>query len=192
MTETEPLKSRLEFIKDYTWGHPITIARNSLYTVLQTEYRENYGYSIVDKHSLELIKNHIIGKKTLEINCGKGFWTCCLRLLGCDVVATDLITQDSFWIPVEQLDAVSAVEKYNDKCSVLLCSWPDYNMDYAYEALRRFTGDTIIYIGEGKSGNCATDSFFDYLTQNYQKLEIENTLQSWPFVNDSLSIYKKK
>ena len=192
MTDTEPLKSKLEFIKDYTWNHPQTKACNPLYTVLQTEYRENYGYSIVDKHSLELIKNHIIGKKTLEINCGKGFWTCCLRLLGCDVVATDLITQDSFWIPVEQLDAVSAVEKYNDKCSVLLCSWPDYNMDYAYEAIRRFTGDTIIYIGEDKCGCCATDSFFDYLTQNYQKLEIENTLQSWPFVNDRLSVYKKK
>ena len=63
MTDTEPLKSRLEFIKDFTYEHPITIAQNSLYTVLQTEYRKNYGWSIIDKHSLELIKNHIIGKK---------------------------------------------------------------------------------------------------------------------------------
>jgi hypothetical protein len=192
MTDTEPLESKLEFIKDYTWNHPHTKARNPLYTVLQTEYRENYGYAIVDKDSLELIKNHIIGKKTLEINSGKGFWTYCLRLLGCDIVATDLFRQDSFWIPVEQLDAVSAVEKYNDKCSVLLCSWPDNNMDYAYEALRKFTGDTVVYIGEGKTGCCATNSFFDYLEQYYQKLEIEDTLQSWPFVNDCLSIYNKK
>ena len=192
MTETEPLKSRLKFIKDFTFGHPLTISYDKLYIVLQTEYREKYCWSIVDEHSLEIIKNHIIGKKTLEINCGKGFWTYCLRLLSCDIVATDLFTQDSSWITVEQLDAVSAVEKYNGECSVLFCCWPDYEKEYAYEALRKFTGDTLIYIGEGKTGNCATDSFFDYLKQNYQKLEIENTLQSWPFLNDRLSIYKKK
>ena len=192
MTETEPLKSFLENIKENTYGNQLTISYQPSFLYLQERYRENYGWSIIDKHSLELIKNHIIGKKTLEINCGKGLWTYCLRLLDCDVVATDLLTQDSSWITIEQLDAVSAVEKYNTECSVLLCSWPDYNKDYAYEALRRFTGTDIIYIGEDKTGSCATDSFFDYLTQNYEKLEIENTLQSWPFVNDSLSIYKKK
>ena len=192
MTNREQLKSFLKIIKKNSYGNQLTIDYNPNYMVLQTIYREHYGWSIIDEHSLEIIKNHIIGRKTLEINCGKGHWSYCLRLLGCDIVATDIFTQDSSWVTVEQLDAVSAVEKYNDKYSVLLCSWPNYNEDYAYEALRRFTGDTIIYIGEGKTGNCATDSFFDYLTQNYQKLEIENTLQSWPFVNDSLSIYKKK
>lgn len=192
MTYKEPLKSRLKFIKDFTFGHPLTISYDKLYIVLQTEYREKYGCSIVDEHSLEIIKNHIIGKKTLEINCGKGLWSYCLKLLDCDIIATDPFTQDSSWITVEKLDAVSAVEKYNSECTVLFCSWPDYNKDYAFEALRRFTGDTVIYIGEGKTGNCATDSFFDFLTQYYQKLEIQNTLQSWPFVNDSLSIYKKK
>jgi hypothetical protein len=192
MTDREPLKSILEFIKNFTYRHPLTISYDKLYIVLQTEYREKYGWSIIDEKTLELVKNHIIGKKTLEINCGKGFWTYCLRLLSCDIVATDLLTQDSSWIAVEKLDAVSAVEKYNEECSVLLCCWPDYEKEYAYEAISRFTGDTIIYIGEDKCGNCATDSFFDYLTQNYQKLEIENTLQSWPFLNDRLSIYKKK
>ena len=52
MTDTEPLKSRLEFIKDFTYEHPITKERNPLYIVLQTEYREKYGCSIVDEHSL--------------------------------------------------------------------------------------------------------------------------------------------
>jgi len=192
MTDREPLKSTLKFIKDFTYKHPITKEQNPLYTVLQSEYREKYGWSIIDKETLELVKNHIIGKKTLEINCGKGFWTFLLRTLGCDIVATDIIIQDSSWTTIEKLDAVSAVEKYNGECSVLFICWPDYEKEYAYEAIRRFTGDTIIYIGEGKEGSCATDSFFDYLIQNYQKLEIENTLQSWPFVNDRLSIYKKK
>lgn len=192
MTNREQLTSLLAVIKKNSYGNQLTKDYNPCYMDLQTIYRENFGWSIIDEHSLEIIKNHIIGKKTLEINCGKGAWTFCLRLLGCDIVATDLFTQDSSWITVEKLDAVSAVEKYNDECSVLLCSWPDYDKDYAYEALRRFTGDTLIYIGEDKTGSCATDSFFDYVKQNYQKLEIENTLQSWPFVDDSLSIYKKK
>lgn len=192
MTDTVLLKSFLEVIKRNSYGNQLTIDYNPHYMVLQTIYRENYGWSIIDKHSLEIIKTHIIGKKTLEINCGKGHWSYCLRLLGCDIITTDHFTQDSSWITVEKLDAVSAVEKYNDKCSVLFCSWPDYNKDYAFEALRRFTGDTVIYIGEGKTGACATDSFFDYLNQYYQKQEIENTLQSWPFVNDCLSIYKRK
>ena len=192
MTETEPLKSFLKFIKDFTFGHPLTISYDKLYIVLQTEYREKYGWSIVDEHSLEIIKNHIIGKKTLEINCGKGHWAFCLRLLDCDIIATDILIQDSSWTTIEKLDAVSAVEKYNRECSVLFCSWPDYEKEYAYEAIIKFTGDTIIYIGEKKESCCATNSFFDYLEQYYKKLEIVNTLQSWPFVNDSLSIYKKK
>lgn len=192
MTNREQLKSLLETIKKNTYGNQLTIDYDPRYMDLQTIYRENFGWSIIDEHSLERIKNHIIGKKTLEINCGIGAWTFCLRSFGCKIIATDLYKHDSSWIVVEQLDAVSAVEKYNDKCSALFCCWPDYNKDYAYEALIRFTGDTVIYIGEGKTGSCATDSFFDYLTQNYQKIEIVNTLQSWPFVNDSLSIYKKK
>ncbi len=192
MTDREPLKSFLETIKENTYGNQLTTSYQPSYLYLQDIYRENYGWSIIDKQTLELVKNHIIGKKTLEINCGKGHWTFCLRLLGCDIIATDIIIQKSSWTDIEKLDAVSAVEKYNGECSILFCSWPDYDKDYAYEAVRRFTGDTIIYIGEGIDGCCATDSFFDYLTQHYQKLEIENTLQSWPFVNDSLSIYKKK
>ena len=63
MTDREPLKSTLKFIKDFTYEHPITMEQNPLYTVLQTEYREKYGWSIVDEKTLELVKNHIIGKK---------------------------------------------------------------------------------------------------------------------------------
>jgi hypothetical protein len=192
MTNKEPIKSIIKTIKENSYGNQLTIDYHPSYMYLQTIYRENYGWSIIDELSLEIIKNNIIGKKTLEINCGKGHWAYCLRLLGCDIIATDSFIQDSSWITVQKLDAVSAVEKYNGKCSVLFCSWPDYEKEYAYEAVKNFTGNTIIYIGEGKTGSCATDSFFDYLTQNYEKLEIENTLQSWPFVNDSLSIYNKK
>jgi len=188
----QDLDSILEIIKENTFGNQLTTSYQPSYLYLQERYREKYGWSIIDKETLELVKNYIIGKKTLEINCGKGFWTFCLRTLGCDIVATDIIIQDSSWTTIEKLDAVSAVEKYNRECSVLFCCWPDYEKEYAYEAIRIFTGDTIIYIGEGKDGCCATDSFFEHLTQNYQKLEIENTLQSWPFVNDRLSIYTKK
>lgn len=192
MSNKEKLESILENIKENTYGNQLTISYQPSFLYLQERYREIYGWSIIDEHSLELIKNHIIGKKTLEISCGKGFWTYCLRLLGCDIIATDLFTQESSWITVEELDAVSAVKKYNGECSVLFCSWPDYEKEYAYEAVSKFTGDTIIYIGEGKYGSCATKSFFDYIDQYYKKLEIENTLQSWPFVNDSLSIFNKK
>ena len=167
MTNREQLISFLEIIKKNSYGNQLTIDYNPHYIVLQTIYRENYGWSIIDEQSLELIKNYIIGKKTLEINCGKGHWAYCLRLLGCDIVATDLFTQDSSWITVEQLDAVSAVEKYNGECSILFCGWPDYDKEYAYEAVSRFTGDTVIYIGEGKK--FSTES--DFVIVNYDILK---------------------
>jgi hypothetical protein len=192
MSKEKRLESILKDIKDNSYGHPLTIAYHPYYLDLRTNYIEKYGWSLIDQCSLETIKTNTIGQKILDIGTGTGHWPFCLNLIGCDVIATDSMLQDSSWVSIEKLDAVSAVEKYNGVCSVLFCSWPEYNKDYAFEALRQFTGDTVIYIGEGKTGCCATDSFFDHLTQYFQKMNIENTLQSWPQSNDHLSIYKKK
>ena len=81
-----------------------------------------------------------------------GFLAMLLRLRGCIIIATDAFKEkvylgDNNFIDIENIDAKSAVIKYNDFSVLLLC-WPPHWNEMAYESIINFRGDTIIYIGE--------------------------------------------
>ena len=52
-----------------------------------------------------------------------------------------------------------------DPARVLFLSWPNYNTDFAYKALKRFQGDTVIFLGED-AGGCTGDEKFHQLLGN--------------------------
>lgn len=48
---------------------------------------------------------------------------------------------------IEKLDAIASVKKYNNTCQILFMVWPPMD-DTAYQAVKLFKGNKLIYIGE--------------------------------------------
>ena len=120
-----------------------------------------------------------------------------LSIAGVAIKATDIDPTknlDEFikepYADVETLPAVDSVEKYNDADCLFIC-WPEYNKSYAADALSKFSGKYIIYIGENEGGCTANDEFFDILEKDWtceQTVDIKN----WWGINDSMEFYVRK
>lgn len=147
------------------------------YTLTEIKARnlfiEKYGFAILCREAIEAIRPYA---PILEIGSGTGYWTLELQEHGIDCVATDPKTGkyvmgtdykgkiwDTFYTYVDTLDCYEAIPKYPDRN--LLIVWPDYDNPWAYHALRMFTGQTVIYMGEGYGNATADDQFHEYLDE---------------------------
>lgn len=61
-----------------------------------------------------------------------------------------------------------------DDRTLLLC-WPDLDSGFATACLSAYTGDAVIYVGEGMGGSTAEGSFFDALGRDWL-LEVPETV----------------
>lgn len=104
------------------------------------------------------LANYIGDWKVLEVMAGNGMVAYSLKRSGIDIIATDNLSWKRFckknpWpIPIENIDAIQAIEKYGEKIDFLLMAWPMYNDPTAHgcmEELYKTNPDAIvIYIGE--------------------------------------------
>lgn len=161
-------------------------------TYIRNSYITNYGFSIITKELIDELKEFIGDRKVLEVMGGNGYLSRCLHEAGVDIICTD--TNEwatskkvssryqnwvNTWYPIEQLDAVEAIEKYNDR-DVVIMSWPPYceptDVDVLNECLWR--GKTLIYIGEGEGGCTGTDQFFEIVDDLGDKGKVRHNLYS--------------
>jgi 2-polyprenyl-3-methyl-5-hydroxy-6-metoxy-1,4-benzoquinol methylase len=159
-----------------------------------------YGWSFPSKRELDLIKTRTEGKSILEIGCGKAFYSFLLKLNGCiNITCSDIgdpetknvdanaKTTNKKFMPIDIIDAINAVEKYHT--DVLLIVWPNY---FLAEVVKKFTGDMIIYIGEGDGGCCAGSDFFDtvdsegFILDYYERADL-----SWSCINTYTHIFTR-
>jgi len=156
----------------------------------------NYGFGFpINKESLDIISN--LSNRILEIGAGSG-WLSFLLSKNIDIIATDI---KSVWknsetnlpinyFAIEEMDAVSAVEKYPDR-DILTC-WPTYEKPWAFESVNKIRSDQILfYIGEGYGGCTADDSFHDLLDREFDLINKLN-YPNWPGIHDRLFIYRRK
>ncbi len=88
-----------------------------------------------------------------------------------DVVKNDA---DTFDVPVEH--------------TLMLC-WPPYDNSMAIEALRRYRGKTVIYVGEGNGGCTADDAFDEELSTKWTLVD-ELMIPQWRGLHDSVHVYR--
>lgn len=133
------------------------------------------GYAVLSLDWLCPLAQWIGGRQCLEVMGGCGSLSKSLSDLGVSIVCTDSYKWEnrspewfsSPWTEVQQIDALSAIERYGRKSEIIVCSWP-YRDDSCYQALmamRRVNPDaTMLFIGElpDWSGSSATadPSFF--------------------------------
>lgn len=138
-------------------------------------YIKEYGFTYLTKAWVGQLLNVLKGKRVLEVMAGTGALASVLKSEGVDINVTDNKSWKSSserWntqphIPIEELDAVAAIKKY-DKVDYIIMSWPPYDSPIAYMVLmtKRICNPNaiIIYIGEGYGGCTADDDFHDNYT----------------------------
>lgn len=131
----------------------------------------SYAWAIPSPTDLALIDVFLDNRAVVEIGAGTGYWAWQLSQLGVDVRAYDIAPHgnhhchDVSYHPVEQGGPEKAAE-HPDR--VLLLCWPPYDRPMAHEALTAYTGDSLIYIGEGHGGCTADDAFHEKLAAEWE------------------------
>lgn len=134
-----------------------------------------YAWSIPSPGDIRWISDLAAGRGIVEIGAGAGYWAWQLAQVGVDVAAYDPhapgvdneFAKHGPYHPVRSGDH-TAVALHPDR--VLMLCWPSYGEPFAKEALHHYTGDTVIYIGEGEGGCCADDRFHRILRRDFKEI----------------------
>lgn len=156
-----------------------------------------YAFTIPDPPTLEFILRY--GRDgILDPMAGTGYWAWMLNQLGVDVLAYDQHPPDlvqNFYhhrnpvhFPVRRGHA-QWVAKRRGRGRTLLLSWPPMNRDGA-ETVASFTGDRIIYIGEGPGGCCGDDALFELLDSRWREVATHRPVQ-WSGIHDYVVVYDR-
>jgi len=186
-----------EFLKD--WGESAKTKDKRTKEYLRSIYfRPRYSWSVPTKKAIEEIKAFVGQETVLEIGSGLGLWSKLMSDAGINIIATDSPSkehkgeylQGEQFTGVEQIDHLDALDKYHDKKVLFLC-WPPYDTPLAHEALEYFTGDKVIFIGEGAGGCTGCDNFFNSLNENWVEVKKINIPQ-WDGIHDRMTFWTRK
>jgi hypothetical protein len=144
-----------------------------------------YSWAIPSDEALAALKDF---SPLIELGAGTGYWAWLLRQAGVDVVAYDLNPMaPPHWTDIEAGDE-NVVQKYPER-TLFLC-WPSYQEPMAHQALERYAGQNVAYIGE-MNGRTADDAFHQLLREKFQ-LKREVLIPVWPGYKDCLYIFERK
>ncbi len=160
----------------------------------RSSFTSNFSWAIPSISAIHKICEFAADQPILEVGSGLGLWAGLIQARGGKIIPTDSFTthgtsMDRTFIHVQQMDGVSAVK--NIQTPVLFMCWPGYRDPMAENALRTFTGDKFIFVGEGHDGCTATEEFFDLLYKDWEYVE-DSEIPSWGGIYDSLSFYIRK
>jgi len=168
--------------------------------IKREEFVKDYSWSVPTEEAIKKLKTFIGGKKVLEVGSGLGLWAKLLQLSGVHMTPTDSFEshgtgkakRDPYrqFTDVENIKGTKAVKKYSDH-SVLFLSWPPYDKPLAASALKRFTGDKVIYIGEGSGGATGNDEFHKILDRDFTEVDSIN-IPRWTGINDRITLWERK
>lgn len=170
------------------------------YAGMRTSVIERQGFAILTNEWIDDFAKWINGRRCLEVMAGTGALAKCLKDRGVDIIATDNFSWNvgnnmsefkSFWTEIEDIDAISAIDKYGKDVDIIIMSWPEME-SVAYQVLldMRLTNPNalLVYIGEGCGGCTADEDFYD--SAEYVDEEITGRYPQWAGIHDIPVVYK--
>ena len=138
----------------------------------------------------------ILGRRGLvEIGAGSGYWAWQARQAGIDVIAyepadssVNTFTDGIEYLPMLR-DGHTAARHHPDR-ALLLC-WPSQGDPWAAGTLRAYTGDLLIYIGQGQGGQCADDGFFHLLDRGWTAVGTSTHHVTWRHAHSTMTAYHR-
>lgn len=156
-----------------------------------------YSWAIPSPGDIAFICKGLNGRAVVEIGAGGGYWAWQLTQAGVDVAAYDPhepgldnnFARHRLYHPVQPGNHERAAG-HPDR-ALMLC-WPSYGAPFAKEALHRYRGDTVIYIGEGEGGCCADDRFHRILRRDFEHAGSSPQHVTYWGIHCDLSIWRRK
>jgi hypothetical protein len=152
----------------------------------------DYAWAIPDERAIATIVNR---GPVVEIGAGAGYWAALIHAAGGDIVTYDTAPPalgpsrwtSAVWYPVT---AGGPEQAANHPDRTLLLIWPPYEEPMAADTLDTYTGDTVIYVGEGHGGCTADDQFHQMLDRHWTLVDNLHIPQ-WFGLHDRLTIWER-
>lgn len=170
--------------------HSMRMDRNSF--TFRSMFTDYFSWAIPTRQAITAIKNFVGIEPILEIGSGLGLWSLLLFLSGCIIMPQDNCEMKCHKKYVNPSNVPYEKHLRKDIFNVLFLCWPDYESSFAVDALRQFTGNKLVYIGEQSGGCCADDEFFEEISKNWTRVPIDFSIPSWRGVYDDLYFYERK
>lgn len=173
--------------------------RGGIGTSRRDYFINNYGWSVPVQSAITKLKGFVGDNTVLSVGSGYGLWSKLLQDAGINVVATTLAPEegdvqmprkDHSFTDVENLSHSDAINKY-PQANVLMMSWPPYSDPMAYESLKNFRGNKLIYIGEGYGGCTGCDDFHNLLENKWKDVGVLDIPQ-WQGIHDDLRLFVRQ
>lgn len=159
------LLKRVDFVKTYSWAIPNDEAIAYLVSV----------------------------SPIIEIGAGSGYWAYLIQQAGGKILPFDINPYKNNWCEAKwtevALGSADTVIEYPTH-TLFLC-WPPYKEPLAYDALVNYSGNRVIYIGEGWHGATASDEFHQLLNKEWEE-ELEIEIPQFSGIHDSLISYVRR
>ena len=173
-----------------TWLTTNPTALGHLDSRRREEYTEHFGYAILNRPTVELIRPYA---PLLEVASGIGYWAHELQQNGICTVPTDLNPENLWpdhtpWTQTARMDGLQALNRYPNH-NLLLC-WPEMR-DWPTHVVENFSHQHLIYVGERREGCTGLDTMFDALDRSYDPVT-EHEIPTFTGSNDRLIIFRRR
>jgi hypothetical protein len=155
----------------------------------------SYSWGICTPGDIAWMTSVLGGQGVVECGAGTGYWAWQLRQAGVDVAAYDpneAGVTNGFarreWTTVLR-DGHEASKHHSDR-ALFLC-WPSYAQPWAAQSLACYTGDLLIFCGEGEGGCTADDDFFRQLETEWEEIGLCPAHLSYWGIHDELTAYRR-
>jgi hypothetical protein len=158
------------------------------YVPNQRSLQYKYAWSIPTAEHAIAIAGYGI-KEITDWGAGTGYWAWYLAQSGLRITAFDdkswsAHADEASWVTIHDAKRVKQITTE----ALMLC-WPPYDEPMAFEALKMFAGEYLIYVGEGYGG-CTGDDDFHKELQNWLHL-CHRAQPNWWGIHSAFNIYKR-
>jgi predicted DNA-binding protein (MmcQ/YjbR family) len=155
-----------------------------------------YSWSICSPGDITWMREVLGGRGVVEPGAGTGYWAWQMEQAGISVAAYEPNQPEPGnhfarreWTTVLR-DDHSAAGHHPDR-ALFLC-WPSYDDPWAAQALACYSGDLLIYAGEGEGGCTADDEFFRLLEAEWDEIGDSPKHVSYWGIHCYLTAYRRR
>lgn len=168
-------------------------------TELRRQLVPRYAWTVTSPDTVAFVAKYA-GPFVVDPMAGTGYWARLLAERGAFVMAYDRHAADPaanhwhqsmpHWTRVLSGEAADTVAAAGAGVTLLL-SWPPYDTPDGADAVRAYTGNRIIYIGEGDGGCTGDDELHKILSAEWIEVEYHKPVQWWG-LHDMVFVYDRR